>query len=91
MLNLIFASLKVLKWLEDGDIESNPGPGTFHIPKIIQGSFHQCPLKFGITAGIQCVCNALFSLCWSTVKHVTAWKTWDMDYILENVISFTKV
>ena len=27
--------------------------------------------------------NALFSLCWSTIKRVSVWKTWDMDYILE--------
>ena len=25
----------------------------------------------------------MFSLCWSTIKRVTVWKTWDIDYILE--------
>ena len=82
-LNLNFACLKLLRLLEDGDIESNPGPRSFKIAKFVQGSFHQGHVKFGQTAGIQCACNALFALCWSTVKRVTIWKTMDMDYILE--------
>ena len=56
--------------LRDGDIESNPGP-SFRTRKVIQGSFHQGHLKFGHTAGMQCACNSLFALCWSTVKRVT--------------------
>ena len=83
MLNLNFACLKLLRLREDSDIESNPGPKSFHVAKIIEGSFHMGHVKFGETAGIQCACNALFSLCWSSVKRVTLWNTWDMDYILE--------
>ena len=57
MLNLNFACLKLLRWLEDGDIESNPGPRSFKIAKFVQGSFHQGHVKFGETVGIQCACN----------------------------------
>ena len=83
VLNLNFACLKFLILLQHGDIESNPGP-TFKTLKVIQGSFHQGHPKFGETAGIQCACNSLFSLCWSVVKRVTLWSMWDMDHILEN-------
>ena len=82
-LNLNFSVLKLLKLLTDGDVESNPGP-TFRILKVIQGSFHQGDLKFGHTAGIQCACNSLYALCWSTIKRVSVWTTSDLDYVLEN-------
>ena len=59
------------------------GQETLPLPNI-QGSFvRQGHAKFGETAGIHCTCNALFSLCWSTIKRVSVWKTWDIDYILE--------
>ena len=67
--------------IDAGDIETNPGP---QILKAILGSFHQGPPKFGSTAGIQCSCNALFSIYFSVIKKVTVWKTWELDYILEN-------
>ena len=64
-----------------GDIESNPGP-TYNIVKFIKASFHQGNPMFGKTAGIQCACNALFSICWSKVKSIGCWKTCDVDYVL---------
>ena len=70
-LNLNFDVLKLLKQLVDGDVESNPGPTTYDLLKVVQGSFHQGDPKFGQTAGIQCACNSLFSLCWSSIKRVT--------------------
>ena len=81
-LNLNFALL-----LLDGDVESNPGPTTYTLLKVVQGSFPQGDPKFGQTAGIQCVCNSLFSLwlCWSPIKRVTVWTTYDLDYVLEKV------
>ena len=88
-LNLNFSVLKLLKLLTDGDVESNPGP-TFRILKVIQGSFHQGHLKFGHTAGIQCACNSLYALCWSTIKRVSVWTTSDLDYVLENGDSLFK-
>ena len=44
MLNLNFACLKLLRLLEDGDIESNPGPRSFDIAKIVQGSSGSCKI-----------------------------------------------
>ena len=82
-LNLHFATFKLLKLLADGDIESNPGPSSNFL-KVVQGSFHQGDPKFGDTAGVQCACNSLFAICWSFIKRVTVWSTYDLDYILEN-------
>ena len=69
--------------LVDGDIESNPGPNTYIIQRSVQGSFHQPHPKFGETSGIQCACNSLFAICWSSIKRVSIWKSWDLDYVLE--------
>ena len=65
MLNLNFACLKLLRLLQDGDVECNPGPRNFAIAKMFEGSFHHGHAKFEETAGMQCTCNALFSLCWN--------------------------
>ena len=83
-LNLNFAVLKLLKLLADGDVESNPGPTTYDVLKVVQGSFHQGHPKFGQTAGIQCACNSLFTLCWSSIKRVAVWITSDLDHVLES-------
>ena len=53
-------SLKLMRILNDGDVESNPGP-TYKI-LVVQGSFHQADIKFEETAGRQCACNTLFSI-----------------------------
>ena len=69
--------------LIDGDVESSPGP-TYNIQKSVLGSFHQAHAKFGDSAGIQCSCNALYSICFSIIKRVSLWKSADLNYILEN-------
>ena len=57
-----------------GDVELNPGP--YAIIRSIQGSFNQGNVAlFGETAGRQCVCNALFSICWSVVRDICNWKS----------------
>ena len=40
--------------------------------------------KFGNTVGIQCACNALYAICFSIIKKIEIWKTWDLDYILDH-------
>ena len=93
---IIFVFILTLKWninmtifklsmllLLSGDIESNPGPVTYKIQKSVSGTFHQGHSKFGNTSGIQCCCNALFAICFSLIKKVSIWKSWDLDYILE--------
>ena len=55
------------KLLIAGDVELNPGP-TYNIVKLVRASFHQGNPMFGISAGIQCACNALFSICWTKIK-----------------------
>ena len=47
--------------LASGDIETNPGP-IFTI-STAKGSFHQGNPKYGRTAGTQCMCNSLASVC----------------------------
>ena len=48
----------------------------------IQGSFSQTDPRFGESAGIQCACNTLVSLCWSANRRANIWKTSDLDFIL---------
>lgn len=57
-------------------------PSPIHI-KSTSGSFHQGDQKFGSTAGIQCMCNSLLSICWSAIKRISSWKSFDLDYVLE--------
>ena len=73
--NVNMAFLKVILLLAC-DIESNPGPADHKIKnkKSVLGSFHQGLTKFGATAGIQCACIALHSICFSIVKKVSKWK-----------------
>ena len=33
---------------------------------------------------IQCTCNPLFAIAWSTVRKVTLWKGLDLDNVLNN-------
>ena len=80
-INMTLKKLSML--LIDGDIESNPGPD-YKIQKTVSGSFHQGHVKFGYSAGTQCSCNALYAICYSSVKKVSIWKYWDVDYILEH-------
>ena len=77
------ALLKLSMLLIDGDIESNPGPD-YNIQNSVSGSFHQGHVKFGYSAGTQCSCCALYAICFSSVKKVSIWKYWDVDYILEH-------
>ena len=69
------AIFKLLKLLIDGDIESNPGPCPYKLEKSIKGTFHRVHPKFGF--------NSLFAICWSSIKRVSIWKPWDLDYVLE--------
>ena len=48
-----------------------------YIRKVVQGSFHQDHDRFGETAGRQCSCCALFSICFSTVS--AHWNSSDLD------------
>lgn len=66
-----------------GDVEINPGPGPQFHQKVVLGSFHQGDPRFGESSGIQCACNALYSICFSSIKKVSVWKSFDLDYVLE--------
>ena len=79
--NFNISFLIVMKLLVDGDVESNPGP-TYNITKLVKASFHQGNLMFGVSAGMQCTCNALWSICWSKLKNMCYWQPCDLDYIL---------
>ena len=53
-----------------GDVELNPGP--YEIVRTVQGSFNQGHVALlGETAGRQCVCKALFSICWLVVREIS--------------------
>ena len=56
---------------------------TYQVLKSVLGSFNQASVsRFGNTAGIQCACNALYSLFWSYIRPVEVWTTQDLDKIL---------
>ena len=52
--------------------------------KIVQGSFNQGNAVFGETAGIQCVCMALFAISFSTIKEKGRQDQSDLDIVLVN-------
>ena len=79
--NLNVSVVNLMRILNDGDVERNPGP-TYKIQKVVQGSFHQRDIRFGETAGKQCACNTLYSIVWSTVHRVGLCNTSDMDFVL---------
>ena len=58
-------SSSLMRILNVGDVESNPGL-TYKILKVVQGSFHQGDIRFGETAGRQCVCTTLYAIVWPT-------------------------
>ena len=66
--------------LQSGDIETNPGP-TFSI-STVKGSFHQGNPKYGRTAGTQCMCNSLASLCYSKLIQPRYWTSQDVNNVL---------
>ena len=75
--NLIMVFLNMLL-LRSGDVESNPGPPI----SVVRGSYHQADSRFGRSAGTQCMCNALFSLCYSVTRKACHWASRDLDYVL---------
>lgn len=85
---LVLFSLMIL--LQSGDIETNPGP--VNILKSVQGTFHQGNTQvLGSETGTQCVCNALFAICWMSIKNVAFWCTSDLDYILYEGINLYRI
>ena len=42
----------------------------YSVLKSVQGSYNQQHESFSATAGMQCTCISLFSLCWSVISKV---------------------
>ena len=59
------------------------GLRNFAIKKSVQASHHQGHLKYRESAGMQCTSNAYFSIAYSLIKKPSIWKSWDLDYVLE--------
>ena len=53
------------------------------VKKSVSGTYHQGNLKYGETVGMQCTSNAFFAICFPAIKSVSIWKSWDLDYILD--------
>ena len=85
-MNLHYALVRVSKLTEEV-IEINPGPENikwnYAIKKVEQASHHQGNSEFGESAGMQCTSNAYFAIIFSPMKSIDIWKTFDLDYILE--------
>ena len=61
------------------------------IKKAVLGSHHQGILKYREAAGIQCTSNAFIAVCFSAVKNVSVWMSWDIDFILDKGGHFNEV
>ena len=63
-LNLQYLNVKITSTLKlSGDVALNPGP--YEITRSVQKTLNQGNVAlFGETAGRQCACNALLSICW---------------------------
>ena len=84
------AFLKVILLLA-GDIESNPGSSDHKKKnqKSVLVSFHQGHTKFGATAGIQCACTALHSICLKiTIFYLILTVVMETDALLQKVTQF---
>ncbi|XP_041467556.1 uncharacterized protein LOC121417887 [Lytechinus variegatus] len=55
-----------------------------HIQPVTQGTFHQGDMRFGDSAGKQCVANSLSALLYSKMKNAKYWNSNDLDRILVN-------
>ena len=84
-MNLDYALVTASKLTEEG-IEINPGlensNWNYAIKKLVQASHHQGNSKFEESAWMQCTNNAYFAI-FSAIKSIEIWKTFDLDYILE--------
>ena len=77
----ILNSFKVELLKIAGDVELNPGP--YEVIRSVQGRFNQGNVSlFGESAGCQCACNALFSICWLLIRKISSWAHRDLDHIL---------
>ncbi|XP_041461895.1 uncharacterized protein LOC121413207 [Lytechinus variegatus] len=54
------------------------------IKPVAQGTFHQGDMRFGDSAGKQCVANSLSALLYSKMKNANDWDNKDLDKILAN-------
>ena len=77
---VLFRTVKLNLLLLANDIETHPGP---YFILNIQGTLHQGNAKFGESAGKQCACIALYSVCFSTLKNVSRWTLNNLDSIVE--------
>ena len=55
---------------------------SIHISKVVQGTHHQGDIRYGTTAGNQCLCISLIAVCWSFIKSISRWDSNDLDQIL---------
>ena len=55
----------------------------YSFKKSVSGIYYQRSLKYRETVGIQCTSNAFFAICFSAIKSMSIWKSWDLHYILD--------
>ena len=77
----------IFRNLTNEGVESNPDPGPFAIRKVVQASHHQGDIiRYGReSAGKQCTANAYFAIFFSSIKKVSVWDSFDLDYVLKQV------
>ena len=79
-----YSSVILRNLTSEGVVESNSGPRPFAIRKVVQASHRQGDIRYGSdSAGKQCTANAYFAIIFSSVKRVSIWKSFDLDYVLK--------
>ena len=83
-LNLHYSSVILRNLTSEGGVESNPGPWLFAIRKVVQASHHQGDIRYrSDSAGKQCTANAYFAIIFWSIERISLWKSFDLDYVLE--------
>ena len=83
-LNSHYRSVILRNLTSEGGLESNPCPRPFAIRKAGQATHHQGDIRYGSdSAGKQCTSNAYFAIIFSSIKRHRLWKSFDLDYVME--------
>ena len=51
--------------------------------KVVQATHHQGDVRYGMSRGIQCSCISLMSVCWTLLKSVSIWDSFDLDFTIQ--------
>ena len=54
----------------------------YTISRVVQGTHHQCDVRYGTSSGIQCSCMSPISVSWTLFKSPGLWDKFDLGCIV---------